>query len=162
MLDEIQRVWITPRQNTRSCCRSWISRFDNEMEPDSRNMQKWPRKWPDALENVPKIAMWDPLSDPNLDQCSWWDEDSKYLPSRSEISEKTDCIHSFVWFWWKLFKRNGGMHKWSEGLPLIQHKLWKNIQKTEENQATRFGQIVDDPKWAAVDHNILYQETKIF
>ena len=36
------------------------------------------------------------------------------------------------------------MHKRSEGLPSIQLKLWKDLQKTEENQATRFGQIVDD------------------
>ena len=71
MLDEIQRICELLQDRTLDLA------VDHEY-PDlimrwsqiAERCKKWPKKCPDDLKNEGKIAMWDPLSDPNLDQCS--------------------------------------------------------------------------------------------
>ena len=151
-----------PRQNTKSCLRT-------NMEVDVKKEQtdwllicnqiatkKKKKRDPGDLGNGVKMGMWFPLSDHSLDQSSWWDEVSKYLPSRTEIYEK-QYVSTLLYGFDENCSRKLDEHlNEQKAYHWATEKSPNNLGNPSDQIWVDFWWWDDDPEWATVDHSSLF------
>ena len=109
------------------------------------------------LENGAKMGTWVPLPYYSLDQSSWWDEDSNYLPSRTGISEKqyvSTVFYSFDEYCSRKLNEHINDQKAYHWATKNSEKIFKYLRKSRRLD---LGWFLMMRWWSWVDHGWSHQ-----